>query len=316
MRRCNQLIINQLINLLQYIVKKEFSENGFKIDVQENILTQFARQLAIPIIDNKATLSTNFGKGAIQFYSFPNNLELYHVQFNANESVTVNSLNPKNSKWLLLNINLSTKPIYKTVNTEQVSIQKYLPSGMLFYTPQTKVYSQSPPNTIFEIALIRFPKSFLVDYLSTDLANLLNAQKAIIYEDLDNDSEQLLVQALQSTANKFKKHSQILSLLSIFFDKLMQRQKEADYHNLHPTDLKNLFIAAAQLRNPLIQRFKQVFGSPPIKYHQKIRMEYAQKELQSRQKTISEISYALGYSHPSKFTVAYKKQFNKLPSQV
>jgi len=208
---------------------------------------------------------------------------------------------------------------------------------MLFYTPQTKVYSLSLPNTVFEIALIRFPKSFLADYLSTDLANLQNAQKAIIYEDLDNESEQLLVQALQPTANKLKRHSQLLHLLGIFFDKLLRRKKEDNYHNLHPTDLKNLFIAAAKLRNPLIQQipsieqlakiagmgstkfkncFKQVFGNPPIKYHQKIRMEYAQKELQGHQKTISEISYELGYSHPSKFTVAYKKQFNQLPSQV
>jgi len=96
-------------------------------------------------------------------------------------------------------------------------------------------------------------------------------------------------------------------------------------------------MAAAHLRNPLASTvpslaelaetarmgitkfkttFKQVFGTPPIQYHRKIKLEYARQELTTQRKTATELSYELGYSHPSKFTTAYKKQFGVVPSQA
>ena len=60
--------------------------------------------------------------------------------------------------------------------------------------------------------------------------------------------------------------------------------------------------------------FKQLFGNAPRQYRNKIRMEYAREELVARRKTPTEMSHELGYSHPSNFTIAYKKYFDKLPS--
>lgn len=318
-------------------MKSNFLESEFKLDIRKNILSQFAQQLDLPIIDQQINLANNIGKGTIQLHSFPQQLELYHLKVEANAAIKMNSKNPADSDWLLININLANTAISKTVNQQALDIQKYLPSGMLFYTPCTEVHSASPPHNSFEIALIRFPKSFLSNYLTADFSILQNTQNALIYEDLDVASEKLLLNALQSTTNKLKRHSSILGFLGIFADKLTKRTTKQKYHNLHPNDVKNLFVAATLLRNPLAKQiptieqlakmssmgttkfkncFKQVFGSPPIKYHQKIRMAYAQKELLEKQKSISEISYELGYSHPSKFTVAFKKTFNCLPSEI
>lgn len=318
-------------------MNNEWINDGFKIDVQQNILKQFAQQLAIPVTENQITLDANFGTGSIQYFAFPEQLELYHFKFKTNTPIRINSQNPVDSNWLLLNINLSSVSYIKTVNQQQLNLQKYLPSGMLFYTPKTKVQSISPPNTAFEIGLIRFPKSFLATYLTPDLSSLQNTQNALIYEDLDPQSELLLLDALKPTNNKLKRHSSLLGFLAIFINKLIQRTTEEKYQNLHANDLKGLFLAAAQLRNPtnkslptILQLaklagmgstkfkncFKQVFGNPPIKYHQKIKMEYALQQLKNQQKTVSEISYELGYSHPSKFTSAFKKQFHILPSNI
>ncbi len=62
--------------------------------------------------------------------------------------------------------------------------------------------------------------------------------------------------------------------------------------------------------------FKQLFGSAPIQYRNKIRMEFAREEIVSRRKTPTQISYDLGYAHPSNFTTAYKKHFGELPSSL
>ena len=61
--------------------------------------------------------------------------------------------------------------------------------------------------------------------------------------------------------------------------------------------------------------FKQVFGKPPFEYRKKIRMEYAREQIQVHGKTPSELSYELGYTHPTNFTLAYKKEYGVLPSE-
>ena len=60
--------------------------------------------------------------------------------------------------------------------------------------------------------------------------------------------------------------------------------------------------------------FKQVFGCAPMQYRNKIRLEYARDEINSHGRSPTEISYLLGYSHPSNFTAAYKKYFGEVPS--
>lgn len=307
-----------------------------QIDVSESLTEQFSNQLEIPLIDRRIRLNSSLGKGEISIEKFPNQLELYRFHFKLNFPVHMQSFNPLGSDWLLLNVNLSKATVSKKVNDQQVDIQKFLPSGMLFYTPKTEVESLNPPGKQFEIALIRFHKSFLNFYLEKEIDFFINTENALIYEDLDPRSERFLMNAL-SGENKLQSHGNLLNFLSIFIEKLKVRESEEQFHNLHPDDVKGLFLASAKLRNPLVENvpsiddlvktagmgatkfktcFKQIFGLPPIKYHQKIKMEYARRELENGQKTAGVLSYELGYSHPSKFTVAFKKQFGKLPSEI
>ena len=308
-----------------------------ELDISKNILEQFAQQLDVEIHNNTFTLNSKLGKGKMSLTTFPVGLEFYHFTFQLNTPVKMQSVNPANSEWLLLNLNLSKTKTTKKVNAEEVNFHKYLPSGILMYTPQTEVQSMSPPFEKFEIVLIRFHHSFLQQYNYNKIQLFQNTDKAIIYEDLDVQLERHLFQILENQKEKLIAHSELLKFLSVFFQKLAQRDAENKYQNLHADDLKGLFLAAAQLRNPLVQKlpsiealakvsgmsitkfktcFKQVFGSPPIKYHLKIKMEYARTQLETHEKSVSEISYELNYSHPSKFTLAYKKHFDMLPSKV
>ncbi len=309
-----------------------------QIDVSQNILHQFATQLSsiADVTKNVLKVRPAFGEGTFTFKAFPNQLELYHLVSYSKLEMGIRSQNPADSEWLLYNINLSNQAIEKTVNNQEVNIQKYLPSGILIYTPQTQVFSSSPAHTHFEIALVRFHRSFLAQYLHQELPILANTDRAVIYEDLDYYLEKSLNNALQ-TSNKINAHAHLLSFMGGVIEKLQQRSTEESFEDLHPNDLKGLFTASAYLRNPLAScvpsindlaeiagmgitkfktTFKQVFGVPPIQYHRKIKLEYARQELISQRKTATELSYELGYSHPSKFTIAYKKQFGIVPSQT
>ena len=307
------------------------------LDVTQNILQQFATQLGINALSHAVSIDSSVGKGFIHLATLPNQIELYHFSFTLREQFEVFSRNPSDSEWLLLNINLSESPLEKKVNEQEVNFQKYLPSGMLFYVPQTEVFSISPPNIPFSIALIRFHRSLLDLYPTEELTSLQVAKSAIIYEDLDFQSEELLGKCIESMDKQLFVHAHVLQFLSLFFEKLKNRDVSTAYEALHPQDLKNLFIASSLLRNPFEQHlpsiedlskmagmgttkfnssFKQVFGTTPLQYNLKIKMEHAKDQLIRKASTPSEISYQLGYSHPSKFTAAFKKQFGVLPSAI
>ncbi|AUD03621.1 helix-turn-helix transcriptional regulator [Spirosoma pollinicola] len=62
--------------------------------------------------------------------------------------------------------------------------------------------------------------------------------------------------------------------------------------------------------------FKQQFGTTILGYITQRRMEEAKRFLLEGEKTISEISYWVGYKNPAHFTVAFKHYFGMLPSAI
>ncbi len=309
---------------------------NLKINIASDILNQFTSQLKAEKQENALILAPHIGEGKISALSFPNALTFYHFSFKLKIALQLSSFNPIDSDYLLLNINLSERAVEKTVNGQNLDLQKYLPSGILYYPPNIKVASNSPINTTFEIVLIRFHKDLLRDYFPAKANSIFEIKDTIIYEDLDFQSEELLRNIIKST-HKLKSHADLLNFLSIFFDKLRSRESPENYENIHPKDIKQLFLVAAVLRNPTPQNlptiadlakqagmgktkfkqiFKQVFGSAPKQYHQKIKMEYAKTALQQQQKTSTELAYELGYADPSKFTRAFKNHFGSTPSKM
>ena len=306
-----------------------------QININHTLLEQFAAQLPVKRTESILLLQSSLGSGQIELHSFPGEVQLLHFTFQLNTPLALHSHNPSHTDWVLLNINLSAATIEKTVNEEVVELQRYLPSGILFYPPDTTVRSASAPGTPYEIALLRIKKSLLQENISDGVSFVQGLAGTICYEDLDASLEAKLRAALNAE-HKLRANAETLNFLAGFFEKISARNRnEKAITQLHPDDLKGLFIAAAHLRNPLAANlpslselavaagmgitkfktsFKQVFGFPPFKYHQKIRMEYAMAALQQGRKSATELSYELGYSHPSKFTLAFKKHFGELPS--
>lgn len=62
--------------------------------------------------------------------------------------------------------------------------------------------------------------------------------------------------------------------------------------------------------------FKLVYNESVFSYASRLRMEKAKEMLIENKKNISEIAYAVGYKNPQHFTVAFKKYFNYLPSDL
>lgn len=88
-----------------------------------------------------------------------------------------------------------------------------------------------------------------------------------------------------------------------------------DITRLPPT-IKEMARNAAMSESKLKKIFKTVYGLPPYEYYQKQRMQKARLMLLSGDYSVKDIGYTLGYSNLSNFTLAFKKVFGKLPSQL
>lgn len=83
-----------------------------------------------------------------------------------------------------------------------------------------------------------------------------------------------------------------------------------------PPTIKELAKSVAMSESKLKKIFKGVYGLPPYEYYQKQRMLKAKEMLLSGNYSIKDVGYTLGYSNLSNFTLAFKKEFDQLPSEV
>ena len=83
-----------------------------------------------------------------------------------------------------------------------------------------------------------------------------------------------------------------------------------------PPTIKELAKEVAMSESKLKKIFKTVFGLPPYEYFQKQRMQKARIMLLSGEHSIKDVGYTLGYANLSNFTLAFKKEFKMLPSDL
>jgi len=308
------------------------------LDISENLLHQFRRLFgASDEGDTGLDMNPEIGTGRMTLSEFPDGLEFYHYWSTPKQRLNFTSTNPASSHWYGLMVNLDDAELVRTSGAREVAIQRSLPAGMLLYPPGSTVTGVTPPRRRSESVFIRFHRDFLNAYRRSNFDSPCAVDGAVLYEDLDYRSETLLRDVIRLQSDTLAAHAKLMGFMSIFLDKIEARDAAHDVDSFHPEDLKGVFRAAAALRDPTAHEvpsvpelaklaqmgvtkfknaFRAVFGVAPIRYHHKIRMEYARDELLARRKSPSELSYELGYSHPSKFTTAFKKRFKVLPSQV
>lgn len=62
--------------------------------------------------------------------------------------------------------------------------------------------------------------------------------------------------------------------------------------------------------------FKKLFGCTIFSYSTNLKMDYARELLDSQDKTVSEVSEFIGYSHPNHFSYAFKRKFGFCPKII
>ncbi|PWJ58672.1 AraC-like DNA-binding protein [Dyadobacter jejuensis] len=98
--------------------------------------------------------------------------------------------------------------------------------------------------------------------------------------------------------------------------KLVEAKKILDVEFRKPPTIVNLSRRVGLNEFKLKKIFRQVYGTTIRGYITNVRMGKAQDLLLSREYNIAEVADLVGYGSPSHFTLAYKKHFNYLPSDI
>lgn len=83
-----------------------------------------------------------------------------------------------------------------------------------------------------------------------------------------------------------------------------------------PPSLDDLARDVGLSRSSLCAGFRQIVGQTVFDYILDLRMREALSLLNERTASITQIAYAVGYSHPSSFSLAVQKRFGATPSEL
>lgn len=224
--------------------------------------------------------------------------------------------------------------------------------GWSLYKPGTEIsaYFKKGDKGIFINFIFNstwFSKNISINNLShqSELKQYINSDESyIVWNDLiQNSSEQVKrINELLKDTNNNPSSSLIIKakcfqIISDFFDRITDfnmangLNKLPSHEKSHLANAEKIILLSLTNEFPGIETiaqkvhmsptklkilFKDVYGKSMFQYYQEKQMNFAYELLQNRSKTIKEVSEVLGYDNPSNFTIAFKKVYNILPSQV
>jgi AraC-like DNA-binding protein len=312
-------------------------------------LQQLAKYAGVEVVNNTILLPERIGTGYIKAIELPNGLQalinecvlIDDVKFKRepalHESYTLRFDELKNLKQLTLQIDedkLNDEPmVYSSVflSNSLSEISYTATAGTesrcvnVFFTAQWLKNNIGISNTddVFKKYF-----SLKTGSLNFDVLNLPYRQQMDEIFEIKKDEQ----------FDKMMMQNRVMMLLEIFFRRLYANSKNENtnspinddtvkrlmmvesllVHNLSapPPTIAELSRIAMMSETKLKNVFKIVYGHNIYEYYQKNRMFKARQMLRSKSRSVKETGMALGFKNLSNFTIAYKKEFNLLPSEV
>lgn len=98
-------------------------------------------------------------------------------------------------------------------------------------------------------------------------------------------------------------------------DRMKRVQEHIHSHICHNIDVEELADVACVTKPYLIRLFKREFGTSPVQYINKKKVERAQLLLYTTDMPVKEVAYQLGFSDHSYFIRMFRKQTDITPQE-
>lgn len=324
-------------------------EFNYKYSDHVQYLHQLAKALNVNIENNMLLLPPELGAGYIRVTELANGLQVLINEAVINEPVKfIRQAATQNSYTLrfdeVLNVAGLTIELDKDILHETSEVY----SGVSLTNSLCEFAYTAPAGTHDRCVNIYFTeewlqKNFGIKSDDETLAAYLSLKTAVFnFEVLNFEYRQLMEDIFfikdDQPMNKVVQQNRVMLLMERFFKKLYSRISTAPEQHALAADtvkriiqvesilVKNLSVlpptiptlarVAMMSETKLKNSFKHLYGYSIYEYYQKSRMLKARQLLRAHRFSIKEIGLMLGFQNLSNFSIAYKKEFNMLPSEV
>lgn len=318
----------------------------YKLSTYSDYLAQLAVVFGAPIVDNAFCIPPQYGRGFFKMVQVNENLEAIIYDFTLKETFIIRR-QKEAKEYYTLNFeevtNASTGFSIAIGSDKMEDLEKQVALYLTSFLYDIEQVLQKDVN--LRGIRVMLPASWMRQYLKLDekesvLKKYIELKTAgVMYKPVGDDLRGMLQEILNEQEIPLLFYqNKILQIIERFFAWLYDEMKVISERNgislqdietaqkieaiitndvtVPPPTIKEMSREAAMSESKLKKVFKTVYGLPPYEYYQKQRMQKARLMLLSGQYSIKDVGYTLGYANLSNFTLAFKKVFNELPSNV
>ncbi|TPN82280.1 helix-turn-helix domain-containing protein [Aquimarina algicola] len=319
-------------------------EVAYRIGHTPFIAQTIANTFGIKIKNSSYDIKNALVDGNVEFYQFNEGLSIQISKFKPEAPIKVTRIGTNNQELIILDFhivgNASLNITNNNIESENIN---GLQHGAYFASSEIESFAVFPAGFYNEQLHIVMDKKWLKSFFSSDIEEILHkviaSESFFMYEHLTSKITALLITIFGSDVNAdFRQsylHGKTIELLSLFFNRIKNREENLNYTTSNYTDVSNLFelmqFVDDHLDNDLsVQRLadkigysesklqklcKAVYGKSVLKEITQRRMNKALELLGSRKYTITEVGYKMGYQNMSHFSSAFKRIHGFLPSK-
>jgi AraC-like DNA-binding protein len=209
------------------------------------------------------------------------------------------------------------------VNTEELPPNMHIKSIKILFNEKwlKKYMGMEPDADVLKSYLSLKTESFDIEQLDAEYLELMeqlwNAPKNDPLQDMFLQNRVTLLierfftrlyQKMNLLQGKFDLSSAVIQSMVKVENLLI-----SDFSKIPPT-IEAFSRMFSMSSTKLKKSFKSIYGDSIYAYYQKQRLQKANELLLSGRYNVKQVAEAIGYNNVSNFTLAYKKQFNKVPA--
>jgi AraC-like DNA-binding protein len=308
-------------------------------------LKYMASELDAIIHEHAFSFDNQHGKGSIRNTLVEEGLILSRVELSLNHDLVIErkaSITP----LMMLQLYLPDHGWELEVKQMNYIVDRRLSNGIFLSTSRFPATLRIPAGIQFNYLAFVMEKEWLSSNLLLEDEGFLSEQgfsKALFY--LTHSNLEIIQQAKilfhQTSTSPYLPdlgiRSASLSLLDVSIERFRQHRSHQPYARINQQDADALISLCEEIVNKLRERiptltetsakanmseskfnklFKAIYGDSYFRYIREQRLIMAKEMLLSKQYSVSEAGFQVGYSNLSKFSKSFKEQFGILPSEV
>jgi AraC-like DNA-binding protein len=316
----------------------------------EQLLLKLAEQLDMPVHNNQVMFPPAIADGSFMFLPLPNGLHASVINCTFNQDWLIHRKRNVNGEFYTLRFDELVIPGTLVITIDDEKVREKNTSKSIAYLTSSHFewsYLGTQGGRYHSIAIL-FNKEWLATYLD------IHTAEEVLSTYISLKAENFNIEPLDSKYRHWMRtimavddesplrltiiQNRIMLMIERFFLHLYEKMKNPTFRvPLSPEDInrvmqiegiltKDIFQPAPSIQqlakmvsiseSKLKKDFKTMYGFPIYEYYQKARMQAAQDKLLTRKYSVKEVAMELGYANLSNFTIAFKKEFGVLPSQL